>query len=96
MQAMQRRRECIDVRLKLVMLNQALAVAHPALRALYAKHPGCAVRLLVSDDRPDIDPAMLGKNFEPNLTTEEASEGPRAVPADGARHRSAARRRDCR
>jgi len=42
---------------------------------LYAKHPGCAVRPAVSDDRPDIDAAMLGKNSEPILTTEEASEG---------------------
>jgi len=58
MQAMQGGR--IDVRLDMVMLDEALAVAHPALRALYAKHPRCAVRPAVSDDRPDIDAAMLG------------------------------------
>lgn len=75
MQAMQGRRGRIDVRLDTVTLDEALALTHPALHALYAKHPGRTVRLAVGNDGPDMDAATLGRNVEPILTTEDAGEG---------------------
>jgi two-component system, cell cycle sensor histidine kinase and response regulator CckA len=93
MRAMQGRRGRIECDLGHGMLDEDLAVARPMLRALRAWQPGCTVRLAVSDDRPDIDAPMVGKNFQPILTTEEASEdpvpGPPMVHAIVQRHEGA-------
>jgi len=59
----------IVIRLDAVVLDAALADAHPALHALHARHPGRTLRLSVSDDGPGMDPATLARIFEPFFTT---------------------------
>ncbi len=75
MQAMRGRPGRIGIRLDTVMLDTALADTHPALRALYDRHPGRTVRLAVSDDGVGMDAAILGRIFEPFFTTKPIGEG---------------------
>ena len=65
----------IAVRLDTVLLDESLADAHPALRALLEAHPGRTVRLSVSDDGVGMDPNMLTRIFEPFFTTRAVDEG---------------------
>jgi PAS domain S-box-containing protein len=65
----------IAIRLDTVMLDAALAGSHPALGAMHARCPGPVVRLAVTDDGDGMDPATLGKAFEPFFTTRAVNEG---------------------
>jgi PAS domain S-box-containing protein len=65
----------IGLHLDSVMLDAALTVAHPSLRAIYARRPGRIVRLTVSDDGSGMDAATLDKIFEPFFTTKPVGEG---------------------
>ena len=65
----------IGIRLDTVMLDAAMAEAHPALRALHDKHPGRTLRLAVSDNGPGMDAATLERIFEPFFTTKAVDEG---------------------
>jgi PAS domain S-box-containing protein len=75
MQAMRGGPGRIGIRLDTVMLDAALADAHPALGAMHARRPGRTVRLAVSDDGPGMDAATLGRIFEPFFTTRPLDEG---------------------
>jgi CheY-like chemotaxis protein len=75
MQAMRDAPGCIDIRLDTVMLDAALAEAHPPLRALHAAHPGRTVRLSITDNGPGMDAATMERIFEPFFTTKSIDEG---------------------
>jgi CheY-like chemotaxis protein len=75
MQAMQAGPGCIRIQLDAVLLDAALAQAHPALQPLHAKHSGRTVRLVVSDDGPGMDAATVQRVFEPFFTTKPVNEG---------------------
>lgn len=75
MQAMRGRPGRIALHLDSVMLDAAMAEAHPALRELYTHHPGATVRLAVRDDGEGMDPETLGHVFEPFFTTKPVGEG---------------------
>ncbi len=75
MQAMAGRSGHIAIRLDTVMLDAALARTHPALGAMHASHPGCTLRLAVSDNGPGMNAAVLGRIFEPFFTTKPVGEG---------------------
>ncbi len=75
MQAINGRSGRIGIRLDTVVLDAAMAEAHPALRALHGNHPGSMVRLTVSDDGPGMDAATLGRIFQPFFTTKAVNEG---------------------
>ena len=75
MQAMPGGPGYIGIRLDTVMLDAAMAQAHPALRALHDKHPGRTLRLAVSDNGPGMDAATLERIFEPFFTTKPVDEG---------------------
>ena len=75
MQAMPGGHGHIGIRLDTVMLDTAMAQAHPALRALHEKHPGRTLRLAVSDNGPGMDAATLERIFEPFFTTKPVDEG---------------------
>jgi PAS domain S-box-containing protein len=65
----------IGIRLDTILLDAALAHAHPALRTMQDHHPGLTVRLTVSDDGPGMDPALMGRIFEPFFTSKPVGEG---------------------
>ena len=75
MQAMRGAPGRIGIRLDTVMLDTALADAHPALGAMHARHPGRTPRLAVTDDGPGMDAATLERIFEPFFTTKPVNEG---------------------
>ncbi len=65
----------VGIRLDTVMLDAAMALAHPALHALHARYTGRVVRLAVSDDGPGMDAATRERIFEPFFTTKAVNEG---------------------
>ena len=65
----------IGIRLDTVLLDAAMATAHPALRALHEKYPGCTLRLAVSDSGLGMDAATLARVFEPFFTTKAVDQG---------------------
>ncbi len=75
MQAMPAGPGNIDIRLDGVMLDQTLAESRPALRALYAAHPGRTLRLSIVDNGRGMDNATLERIFEPFFTTKPVNEG---------------------
>ena len=75
MQAMRESTGHIDIGLDTVTLDAALLSAHPQLQAMYASHPGKAVRLTVSDNGPGMDADTLARIFEPFFTTKPVGEG---------------------
>ncbi len=75
MQAMRGASGRIDIRLDTVMLDAALADTHPELAQLLAMHPGCTVRIRMSDDGSGMDAATLERVFEPFFTTKAVGEG---------------------
>ncbi len=75
MQAMHERTGHIDIDLDTVTLDAALVAAHPHLHAMFASHPGKAVRLSVSDDGSGMDADTVTRIFEPFFTTKQAGEG---------------------
>ena len=72
MQAMRGTPGRIGIRLDTLLLDAALANAHPALRA---QLPERKARLVVEDDGPGMDPATLARIFEPFFTTKPVDEG---------------------
>jgi PAS domain S-box-containing protein len=74
MQAMHGLPGHIGIRLDSVLLDSALADAHPELRAMHAKRPGLTARLAVSDDGPGMDSATLARIFEPFFSTRKGDE----------------------
>ncbi len=75
MQAMRDGPGRIGIRLDTVLLDGALAAAHPALRGMHDRRPGRTVRLAVSDDGPGMDAATLENIFVPFFTTKAVGEG---------------------
>ena len=65
----------IGIRLDTVLLDAALAEAHPVLAVLHACCPGRTLRLAVSDNGPGIDAVTLTRIFEPFFTTKAVDEG---------------------
>ena len=75
MQAMSGRPGRIDISLDTVVMDETLAKANPALRAMLEKHPGRAARLTVKDAGPGMDEDTLSRIFEPFFTTKAVNEG---------------------
>ena len=75
MQAMRSGPGRIDIRLDSVLLDDALAAAHPALGAMHARRPGRTVRIAVTDTGPGMDAATLARIFEPFFTTRAVGAG---------------------
>jgi PAS domain S-box-containing protein len=75
MQALQGRSGRIGIDVDTVQLDQALADQHPELRPLLLRHPGTALRLVVSDNGSGMDAATLSRIFEPFFTTKPPGEG---------------------
>ena len=75
MQAMRDGPGRITIRLDAVTLDAAAVLAHPALTAMHARHPGRAVRLRLSDTGSGMDAATLARLFEPFFTTKPFGEG---------------------
>ena len=65
----------VRIRLDSVTLDAELIEAHPALRSIYGRHPGCTARLAVSDNGLGMNAATLGRIFEPFFTTKPVDEG---------------------
>ena len=75
MQAMHGNPGHIVMRLDAVMLDAALAGVDPELGRLNHEHPGRTVRLVVNDDGPGMEAAILERIFEPFFTTKPVGEG---------------------
>jgi len=75
MQAIGDRPGKISIRLDSVILDAALANAHPALRTMFADSPCRVVRLTLSDTGPGMDADTLHRIFEPFFTTKPDGEG---------------------
>ncbi len=75
MQAMNGSPGHIFIRLDTVALGEALAGVHPVLDTLRQKHPGRIVRLVVNDDGPGMEAAIVERIFEPFFTTKPVGEG---------------------
>ena len=75
MQAMRGGSGRIGIRLDTVMLDAEMAEAHPALHIMHENYPGPTLRLVVTDNGPGMDEAMLERIFEPFFTTKPVDEG---------------------
>jgi PAS domain S-box-containing protein len=75
MQAMRSAPGHIQILVDAVVLDAALAAAHPALTELHKSHPGTTVRLLMKDSGVGMDAATLERVFEPFFTTKPVDEG---------------------
>lgn len=65
----------IGIRLDVVQMNGEWIEKHPAVRELYNRRPGRAVRLAVSDNGPGMSPATVSRVFEPFFTTKSVDQG---------------------
>ncbi|SMF13109.1 Signal transduction histidine kinase [Tistlia consotensis] len=68
-QAIGRRKGRVEVRVDEVEVDEVFAAAHPPLAG------GPCVRLVVRDDGPGMDEALLKRIFEPFFTTKQVGEG---------------------
>ncbi len=73
--ALRERSGSIVIRSGSVMLDAALVARRPELQGMYARHPGPAVWLSVSDNGCGMDVASRAKIFEPFFTTKAKGEG---------------------
>ena len=74
MQAMKGERGFIAITLDSLVLNETLTATHSGLGKIQ-QSSGRAVRLMVKDDGPGMDPTTLQRIFEPFFTTKPVDEG---------------------